>query len=519
MPQNTNAEALIRLRPLQNTNIGGIVEEHVRYWKKTRDAEQAEKLARQAKEAEFNRKINKDTFEIYNGLQPEENAGFLNDQIVTNFEKNKPYYMALAKASANGNIDARLALADEKRKIESAVKINQTYSEKIKELETQKRSGVFNEVLDSDIERFKTSITQGKYKLNPDWTLDIYSPALEDQLKSNSSGLFKDGIIKLNSSTLFNNDFLNSSFNKKAEFNKNGKLIAQNLLDSVDGNKLATENTKIGGIKLIKSLFAEDSVEARSWYGTASKRGLVGFNKPFSELDEVEQNQLAESYYDQVVFENLKQVSVDNSLDDANKKQALVNKQLDAQKKRQSIKKGKRDEDSNKTTISASTDEQGNELVISSLEGQVDTNLAIEKSKVFNLNGKSITFGVKGNNKTNKTLNSLIKTESGEVFAVGQEVVKEDVVVKNEDGTVKVDSNGNDVTRIEERVIDIVESDPKVLNNIARQIENDKGDKLENLSELNTFLDEKTRQLNQSNVSENETKEERIKRLREAINN
>ena len=269
--QNTNAEALIRLRPLQNTNIGAIVEEHVRYWKKTRDAEQAEKLAQKAKEQEFNRKVNKDTFEIYSGLQPEENAGFLNDQIIGNFEKNKPYYMALAKESARGNIDARLALADEKRKIQSAVKINQTYSAKIKELEDQKAKGIFNEVLDSDIERFKNSITKGKYKLNPDWTLDIYSPALEDELKSSSSGLFKDGIVKLNSSTLFNNDFLNSTFNKKADFVKNGKAIATNLLDKIDGNEQITPKTKIDGIKLVRGLFSEDIVEARSWYGNASK--------------------------------------------------------------------------------------------------------------------------------------------------------------------------------------------------------------------------------------------------------
>lgn len=518
--QNTTAEAFLRLRPLENTNIGAIVEEHVRYWKKTRDKEKADELARKAKEAEFNRKINKETFEIYNGLQPEENAGFLNDQIVTTFEKNKPYYMALAKASANGNIDARLALADEKRKIQSAVKINKVYSEKIQELEEQKTKGVFNEVLDSDVERFKTSILQGKYKLNPDWTLDVYSPALEDELKSSSSGLFKDGIVKLNSSTLFNNDFLNSSFNKKAEFVKNGKAIANNLLDTEDGNRQINAQTKVDGIKLVKGLFAEDSVEARTWYGTASRQGLVNFNRPFSDLDEVQQNQLADAYYEQVVRPNLEEVTVDNTLDDALKRQRLRNAQLDATKKRQAIRKGSRDEQANRTTISASTDEEGNKLIVSSLNSQNGDTLATEKSQVFNLAGKPITVGVKGKSGTNKTFSDLIKTDSGEIFAIGQRVEKVDVPVLNEDGSIKLDSNDkNALTRVEERVVDIVESDPKILNNIARQIEDDEGNKLENLNDLNNFLDVKTRQLNQSNIKANETREERIQRLRNAINN
>ena len=164
-------------------------------------------------------------------------------------------------------------------------------------------------------------------------------------------------------------------------------------------------------------------------------------------------------------------------------------------------------------------DEEGNELIISSVQGEVGTDLAIEKSKVFNLKGKPITFGVKGNSNTNTTYSDLIKTDNGEVFAIGQRVVKKDVPVRNEDGTIKLDDKKRDVTRVEEQVIDVVESDPKILNNIARQIENQNGDKLENLNELTLFLDSRTEELNTKNVKKEETKEERIKRLREAINN
>lgn len=507
MVQNTNASAFIRLRPLENTNVGQIVEEHVRYWRKYKDAQEAEELARKAREAEFNRKVNKDTFEIYNGLTPEENAGFLNAQIIDNFEKNKPLYMELAKRAARGDIDARFRLADEKRKIESAVLINKTYSEKIKALEEQKSKGVFNDVLDADVESFKNSILQGKYKLNGDWSLDVYSPALERDFKEGTSGVNSQGIVRLNSSTLFNNDFLNSTFNKKAEFIKNGKAIAENLLDKEDGNKQITENTKREGINLVRGLFSEDNVEARTWYGTASRRGLVNFNTPFNQLDEVQQNQLADTYYEQVVKPNLEEVTVDNTLDDAIKQQRLRNAQLEATKKRQAIRKGKRDEAAEITTISASTNEAGGQITIAEAKDANGNPVAIESADVFNLNGKPITFGVKGKSNTNVTYSDLIRTQNGDVFAIGQKTIKERVPRTNDDGTIQEDSNGNQLFDTVERVVeDFIETDKKVLNNISRLIENDKGKKLQDLNDLDKLLLNKQFQLKEENKKFDPTK-------------
>jgi len=507
MAQNTNAAAFTRLRPLENTNVGQIVEEHVRYWRKYKDAQEAEELARKAREAEFNRKVAKETFEIYDGLTPEENAGFLNAQIIDNFEKNKPLYMELAKRAAAGDIDARFRLADEKRKIESAVLINKTYSEKIKSLEEQKAKGVFNDVLDADIESFKNSILQGKYKLNGDWSLDVYSPALERDFKEGTSGVNSEGIVRLNSSTLFNNDFLNSTFNKKAEFIKNGKSIAENLLDKEDGNKQITADTKREGIRLVRGLFAEDSVEARTWYGTAARRGLVDFDVPFGQLDEVQQNLLADSYYEQVVKPNLEEVTVDNTLDDALKQQRLRNAQLEAQRKRQQIRKGKRDEASEITTISASTDETGGQISIADAKDEKGNTVAIESAEVFNLNGKPITFGVKGNSRSNVTYSDLIRTQNGDVFALGQRVIKEQVPILDEEGNPAIDDDGVPRTRTEERVIeDFIETDKKVLNNISRLIENDNGKKLKDLNDLDKLLLNKKFQLKEDNNSFDPTK-------------
>lgn len=496
MAANTNSSALIRLRPLQNTNTGAIVEEHIRYWQKYKDDADAAQRADAAKRREFQRKLNKDTFEFYEGIQPEENAGFLNAQIIDNFEKNKPYYVQLAKAAANGDVDAMVKLADEKRKIESAVSVNKVYSEKIQALEEQKAKGEFNDVLDTGLDRFKNSLVTGKYRFNPDWSLDIYDPN-------------QDQLVRLNSSQLFNNDFLNSKFNKKAQFVENGQNIASNLLDNEDGNKQITENTRLDGIRLVRSLFGEDVVEARTWYGNAKRNGLINIETPFSQLSEAEKNRLAETYYEQNVAPNLQEVTVDDTLDDALKRQRLSNARLDAQKKRQDIAEGNREADETRTTISASTDEQGNELVISSLKDAQGNDLATEQAKVFNLNGKPITFGVKGNSNTNKTYSSLVRTDNGDIFAIGQEVVKENVPLFNDDGTPQVDSNGNQKTVAREKAVPIVETDKKVLNNISRNIENKDGEKLKNLSELDVLMSGL-----QKEVKPSETPEERRARLR-----
>lgn len=426
MAQATTASALIRLRPIENNNIGSIVEEHVRYWKKTRDAEEAEELARQARAQEFNRKAQKDTFEIYNGLQPEENAGFLNDQIISNFEKNKPFYKALAIEAGKGNLDARLLLADEKRKIESAVQINKTYSAKIQELEKQKAEGVFNEVLDADIERFKQSIVSGKYKLNPDWTLDVYSPALESELKDSSSGLVKDGIVKLNSSTLFNNDFLNSTFNKKAEFVKNGQSIAKNLLDKTNGNERITDATKVDGIRLVKGLFAEDSIEARSWLGTARARGLVSFNKPLGELSDVEQNLLAESYYEQVVRPNLQEV--DNTLANQSRREDIAKKARDR-------RKSQREED---LQFARATDETGNDIApdLSKDDADLFNSILDDGGRAFTINNGQYRVGGISSNITQEVVGGAINNKNQLTL-----LVKRIVEVPINDNKDETDSN------------------------------------------------------------------------------
>ena len=97
---------------------------------------------------------------------------------------------------------------------------------------------------------------------------------------------------------------------------------------------------------------------------------------------------------------------------------------------------------------------------------------------------------------SNTTFSSLIKTQDGRVFAVGQQVVKEDVPVLNPDGSEKTDSNGNTVTRTQDKTVDIIETDQEILNNISRKINKNRSSSLENLNELSLFLDEKSAEQN-----------------------
>ena len=76
MPQQTTAAAFKQLKPLQGSNTGAIVQEHIRYWTKYKDDQEARGLAQKSKEAEFKRKRDGKSFENYQGLAGIEAKGY-----------------------------------------------------------------------------------------------------------------------------------------------------------------------------------------------------------------------------------------------------------------------------------------------------------------------------------------------------------------------------------------------------------------------------------------------------------
>ena len=233
MATNTNAAAFLRLRPLQNVNTGSIIEEHVRYWNKMENDQAAQERARRAKEQELRMKMNKESFELYDGLMPDEVKGFLASQIIDNFEKRKPYLRELSKRAAAGDNRARLELSEVKQSLGNLANASSVYSKKMAELNEQKGKGTYNEYLDGEVNRFMDSMSRGKFKVNEDFSLDVYSPAIEEAFRGQVGDMESDGMIRLGAGSLLSNDFLNASFHKGADFRGNeivtGKHLMRNL--------------------------------------------------------------------------------------------------------------------------------------------------------------------------------------------------------------------------------------------------------------------------------------------------
>jgi len=504
--QNTNAQALVRLRPLENNNIGAIVQEHIRYWQKKKDDDEAQKLARQAKEAEYKRKLNKDTFEFYKGIQPEDNVGYFNSQIIDAFEKRKPYFASLARRASEGDINAMLELEDTKRNIKSITEANKIYSEKTKALQEQKANGEFNPILDSDTERFAQSLSEGKYMISPDFkSISVYSPA-------------KDEVVRLSTAELYDNDFLRSSYSKPADFDGQAKTIANDLLNTEDGQKLIDDpTTKRRGVSISRAVIDEDQKFARSWYGTAQQRGLIDFNTPYNQLSEIEKNKLAETYYDNVVYDKIQETR--NPLGIAQKKQALTNAQLEAENKRLTNKKKGKDLKKDSVDLSIATTEDGQEL-----KGYIEKNPRLKEDPfigkyyqdeeigtALNIVGTATQRDVKDDKETSVTYTHLIKdNRTGDIIAIGNETVKEKVPIYNEDGSPQIDSNGNQKFTTKATTEVRVIRDDKELNTLASQF-----DDVTNLKELsdkvNTVLGQENVKPKNPNVMSDEEYQQFLK--------
>lgn len=307
MRNPTNARAFIRLQPTKN-NIGGIVEEHTRFWRKYDDEQEAKRKAQQAREAETKRKLDKQAFDLYSGLKPEENKGYFNNQIIQYADSNRKKWKDLVyKATFNGDIDARLQLEEEKNKLDNLVKLNKVYGQKQSELLKQKSEGTFNPELDTPVEDFHKSLAQGKYKINSNGTVSVYDPEGKQ-------------VETLSSSEMLSNPYLTWSYSKNANFDKNGLAIAQKILDTKDGSKQITDPAEIRrrGIANAKAVLDSDSIEQRTFYKIYNKERGITPTKSYSELNDAEQTAVASLYHDKYTEPKIREIinTADNRLEE-----------------------------------------------------------------------------------------------------------------------------------------------------------------------------------------------------------
>jgi hypothetical protein len=469
--QGTTAAAFTRLRPLEGTNTGAIVEEHIRFWEKNKGDKEAAKLAREAKANEFKRKVAKQTFDTYKGLEGQEAAGYFTEQIVNYKNENAEKWVDLAKKINTGDENAIILYAKEKEKLRNLINASKVVAAKSAELVKQKADGTFNEHLDSDLLDFNEQLARSNYALDPKLgKFRIYD-------KNNPNVLLEVDPLKLT------NEYLSANFNQPVDFTSTGSRLAKGLLDSIDGNKQITQETNVRGVQLALNEFSQDPVIAKSWYRDQQKKGLNSNTKTFEELDDGEFNNLAASFYQQSIKPNISETTKDTELEDAGKRQALINAKLEAQRKRQLLKKGAKEATEGETTIEITTTEEGNTISREITASGQPVSTEILGETMFTIKGGFSVDEVEGDKDTRTTYTNFARGKDG-IVAIGTKTTKTPVL--DEDGKQVIDDDG--VVQLREETISIVEKDKTKLGNIATRITNKEGETFKNLTELNAEL-------------------------------
>ena len=406
MAQNTVAgTAYNQLRPLEGTNLGAILEEHTRYHQKRKDDEEAKKQAQKAQQAKFLATQNKDALAIYEGIQPSESEGFLNTQIIESFERNKEKYKDLARAYANGNLEAGLQLKEIGKKYENLVLANTTYSKKAQSLAELQKQGIYNEYLDAETDAFKTAVANSMYKVNDDLSIDIFDPS-------------QGRVVNMPNGSLLNNSYLQTSFHPKAKFEEYGKDIASTLLDNNYGQKIENNKAREEGIRLVKGVLGKDDVERRSFLSYVRKgevRDAQGNVVKFQDEDgnpltmaEIGENdamatKFASLYYDNFVSPRVQEQRVDNTT-----------KETAAERENRTF-----------TNVGVATNEDGTRLISEEYSASDIPTGNIFYIKDYNSNTKGVWQEAEsGNKRTRYTLQAIGQNPNGvDMYATKTEMI------------------------------------------------------------------------------------------------
>jgi hypothetical protein len=418
MAQNTNSAAFLKLKPLQNTNTGALIEEHKRYWTKYKSDKEAKDLARKQNEAEFERKLNKDTFDKYGGLSGIEAKGYFTEQVMSYKKANSEKWLDLSKKALAGDEDSMVLYEQEKEKLKNLIEGSVAVSTKVGELQKQKADGTFNEFRDKDLSNFVEQIGKSNYYLDP------------------VSGMYRI-VDPKNSETLLEidpkrltNEFLSASFNEKINLGEIGSEIAGTInLENINGTKQVSALNKRSAIEKIR----QEMKANENLYISYSKSKKVPNNTDFDKLTDIELTNLASDFYTDHVVDNFD--PIDNSqTQDARESTRLTQEQNRRLKAEADAKK--KEEEESAGTISVSEGVDGNRLSGGDrLHADGVPTIDLDdpaNSKLYGIKGGiSNTFTV-GNKNTTRTVDQIIINKDGSVVLLGKELTEVPVGLANE---------------------------------------------------------------------------------------
>ncbi len=462
MPQATTSAALIRLRPLERTNTGAIVEEHIRYWNETKTKEEAAKLAREAKLKQFQRQKSKDVNILLTALNPEDVAPLFHSSFLEHMKQNEDSDAELARlaASETGTMKDRVNYQRRLRQVESLATLTTNVEKKFIDLTGQLAENEGYNITDKDLFETVNSMTKGFFVVDKN-TGDIRIISEDGQ-----KVLFDGSAEGLQAK------FLTSNFSPLVDFNVTAEDIGDNLLDTLDGNKQKTPNTRIKGIRLAESKLANNPLLRENYFEFAKQENYnVPKDKTYNELDDVEKSQVAISFYDDIVDKTISETFKDTSVKDA-----IELERLSALRKTR-----KKEAEEGVATISVATTEEGDAIELNSvIYRRVGL---LQGDDVFTIKGGLSIEEVKGDKKTTTTYTNFARGKKG-IVAIGKKVIKTPLF--DEDGDPITDSSG--APKLKEEVIPVVENDKIKLGDIATRLTNKEGRPFKNLNELDTEL-------------------------------
>tara|TARA_R110000851_G_scaffold159563_1_gene302810 strand:- start:17790 stop:19172 length:1383 start_codon:yes stop_codon:yes gene_type:complete len=247
MPQSTNSAAFIQRKPLENTNIGAIVEEHVRYYESVKSDDEAKRLTKEANDREFRRKLSNDRKKDLPAIDVGEAEGYYKNQRVSLFEKEATEIAELKRRyTEDGDKNALLKLDQKAQFYKSANDTTKAFQE----------YGKY--ILDNKDASFNADLDQEK--------LNRWEKLSKSQYVLTEKGFGipnEEGELEFISPQQLNQEILNfSKFSGKAGFEETGLEIAGGItLDVSDGSQDISQANINEGVLKWKAKLLENPVQ------------------------------------------------------------------------------------------------------------------------------------------------------------------------------------------------------------------------------------------------------------------
>lgn len=280
--QNTNAVAYTKLRPIQNNDIGRLIEERIRYWKKYDDDEAAKQKALALQKAKYQLELQKFRKEDIPKLDMPETVPYLQDQLLNDFNNYiKPQYIKYADAYEKTGDKAYLIEMERlKNTVKNYALLKPYFSERVKELKEAEQKGTLNPYLDKDKINFFKGTAKGQYYIDKGKAYVLDGDKLKEyNLFDPNSPLFTQ---------------ITGSGNPN--FKKIGADIQSLVkIDKNDGNIILTKNDKKRVFNTTKDYLLSNDVAWKTW---------KAMNKydPNKKLNELDKNKLIKDFQDKFVY-------------------------------------------------------------------------------------------------------------------------------------------------------------------------------------------------------------------------